>query len=80
MCAGTYACVCARACVIMAKLIDHQPVPICLVNIAQNHKQEEWDGKWQVSERVKMREGNERGGREGEMGTRVKTSYGEEGE
>lgn len=50
----------------MAKLIDHQPVPICLVNIAQNHKQEEWDGKRKVSEQEKIWEGNERGAREGE--------------
>lgn len=35
----------ACVCVIMAKLIDHQHVPICLVNTAQNHKQEEWDVK-----------------------------------
>lgn len=54
VCAWTYACVCVCLCVIMAKLIDHQPVPICLVNTAQNRKQEKWDGKRKVSEHRKV--------------------------
>lgn len=54
-------CLCARrACVsvIKAKFIGHQPVPICFMNIAQNHKQKE-DGEGKRSEEVKKRKINE---------------------